>query len=173
MTQNTRISYEGKDYIWTGTDWCDAETFLTPPLVIVRKLNRLLEQELRSEDTAISDTSILIRRASAARDALQYDRAEALTRRALELSPGNCAALAVLCSVLRAQGRPQQALDETEVFRQEPHPPLLTSRAAAFCDLKRWKEAKQEIGRALAIEKSEEAFNVVHRIKAERPDLYR
>ncbi len=173
MTQNTRISFEGKDYIWTGTDWCDAETFLTPPLVIVRKLNRLLERELRSEDTAISDAFVLVNRASVARDALQYNRAETLIRRALKLSPGDRAALAVLCSILRAQGRPKKALDETEAFRREPHPPLLTSRAAALCDLKRWKEAKQEIGRALAIGGSEEAFNVVHRIKAAKPNLYR
>jgi len=138
MTQNTHISYKGKDYIWTGTDWCDAETFLTPPLVIVRKLNGLLEQELRSEDIAISDTFVLVKRASVARDALQYNRAETLIRRALELSPGDRAALAVLCSVLRAQGQPRKALDETEAFRREPHPPLLTSRAAALCDLKRW-----------------------------------
>ena len=139
----------------------------------MRQLNRLLEQELRSEDTAISDTAVLIERARAARDALQHNRAEALMRRALRLSPGNRAALAVLCSILRARRRPQQALDETEEFQWTAYPPLLTSRAAALCDLNRWEEAKQEIGRALASGGSEEAFNVVHRIKAKRPDLYR
>jgi hypothetical protein len=45
--------------------------------------------------------------------------------------------------------------------------------AAALCDLQRWEEAKKEIGRALAIGESEEAFSVVRRIKAARPDLYR
>jgi len=172
MAQNKRIHFNGKDYIWTGTGWYEAQTFLTPPQVIVRQLNTQLEQELKTEDTAIVNPAILIERASAARDALQYSRAEKLIRRALELSPGNHAALAVLCSVLRARGQPQQALDETEAFRRESHPPLLTSRAAALCDLKRWEEAKKEIGRALAIEESEEAFSVVRRIKAEKPDLY-
>jgi hypothetical protein len=51
--------------------------------------------------------------------------------------------------------------------------PLLTSRAAAFCDLGRWEEARRSVGRALAISGgSEEAFMVVKRIKQHRPDLY-
>ncbi|MCB0226529.1 MAG: hypothetical protein KDI02_22745, partial [Anaerolineae bacterium] len=59
-----------------------------------------------------------------------------------------------------------------EAFRDTNYSPLLTSRAAALCDLKRWEEAKKTIGRCLVISKNETAFSVVNRIKAERPDLY-
>ena len=53
-----------------------------------------------------------------------------------------------------------------------PYPVLLTSRAAALCDLGIWEEAKKTVGRSLAISKSAEAYNVVNRIKAAKPDLY-
>ena len=172
MTQDKRIRFNEKDYVWTGRGWYEARTFLIPPEVTVRQLNSQLQEELENEDTTIASPAILTERASAARDTLQYTRAETLVRRALTIAPGDPAALAVLCSILRARGRPQQALDETSAFKRASHPPLLTSRAAALCDLKKWEEAKKEIGRALAIQESEEAFSVVRRIKVARPDLY-
>lgn len=173
MVQDIHIDLDGKSYTWTGAEWYETDTFLTPPLTIVRTLNARLTQRLARQDATISDLDVLLERASTARDALQHERAEKLVRRALRLSPGNPGALAILCSVLRARGLPQQALDETEAFRAMSYPPLLTSRAAALCDLGRWEEAKREVGRALAIaEGSEEAFSVARRIKAARPDLY-
>jgi hypothetical protein len=39
--------------------------------------------------------------------------------------------------------------------------------------MKRWEEAKKPIGRALAIGEGAEAFSVMRRIKANRPDLYK
>jgi ribonuclease HI len=170
--QDVRIELDGENYVWTGSDWYEAETFLQPPEVVIRRLNRLLSKELAQEDANTSDVCTLLERASKAREALQHERAERLARQCLKLDPNNHAALAVLCAVLRARGLPQKALGETNNYRDTDNVPLLTSRAAALCDLKRWEEAKRTIGRALAIEKSEEAFNVVHRIKAARPDLY-
>jgi hypothetical protein len=78
----------------------------------------------------------------------------------------------MLCAVLRDKGLPQQALDETQAIRRTDYPPLLTSRAAALCDLERWEEAVKELRPVLAMGGSEEAFSVVHRIKKARPDLY-
>ncbi len=172
MPQNTRVTLDGKEYIWTGKEWCDAHSFLIPPQLIVGRLNEILEQELRNEDMAIRDVQVLVQRASILRDAQQFGRAERLIRNALQLFPGNYAAVAVLSSILRAHGLPQEALDQTEAYKHESNAPLLTSRAAALCDLKRWEDAKREVGRALAIKQSEEAFGVVRRIKSERPDLY-
>ena len=172
MMRNRRVELDGQEYIWIDSEWFDARTYISPPQVIVRQLNALIERELASEDALISNAAVLIARASAARDAEQYHRAETLVRRALFLAPDNCAAAAVLCSILRATSRPQQALRETAKFKSDHHPALLTSRAAAFCDLHKWEEAKREVGQALAIATSEEAFQVVHRIKAARPDLY-
>jgi len=57
-------------------------------------------------------------------------------------------------------------------FRDANDHVLLTTRAAALCDLGRWEEAKRTVGRSLAIESSDEAFSVARRIKAARPDLY-
>jgi len=171
-SHNVDIELDGKRYVWAGDSWYEAEEFLKPPQVVVRRLNRLLTEKLEEEDANISDVCILLERAGKAREALQYHRAENLARQCLKLDPHNQAALAVLCAVLRARGQPQRALDETDAHSNTTHPPLLTSRAAAFCDLKRWEDAKATIGRALAMGKSEEAFAVMHRIKAERPELY-
>lgn len=171
-SRNVSIELDGKRYVWTGDGWYEAEMFLEPPQVVVRQLNKLLTEELEQEDANISDVYILLERASRAREALQHHRAEKLARQCLKLAPGSHAALAVLCAALRAKGQPQRAIEETDEYSDTTHLPLLTSRAAALCDLRRWEEAKRIIGRALAIGKSEEAFSVMRRIKAERPDLY-
>jgi tetratricopeptide (TPR) repeat protein len=173
MDDIKKITLEGKIYVWTGHFWYDAETYIQPPEVVIRRLNTLLKEQLSQEDANISDVHILLERASNARKTFQYDRAESLARQCLNFEPGNPAALAVLCAALRAMGQPQRALDETEAYSDISSPPLLTSRAAALYDLKRWGEAKRTVGRALAIRESAEAFSVMRRIKAERPDLYK
>ena len=167
-----RIHFEGKDYIWTGSDWYEAATFVTPPAWVVRELNAEIASALQKQDDGITAVYELISTACAARDVGQHARAEMLVRRALAQQPDNLAGRVVLSSVLRARGYPAQALAETDAFRGANDPALHTTRAAALCDLKRWEEAKREVGRALAIGNSEEAFNVVHRIKAAAPELY-
>lgn len=166
------IHFEGKDYVWTGTDWYEVSTCLTPPASLIRALNAEIATALQQQDRFITDVAELISTACAARDAGQHARAELLIRRALAQQPDNLAARVVLSSILRARGYPEQALAETNAFRNANHPALHTTRAAALCDLGRWEEAKREIGRALAISSDEEAFNVVRRIKAAAPDLY-
>jgi ribonuclease HI len=170
--QKVSIILGGQSYVWAGDAWYEAETYLEPPQVIVRQLNKLLTRQLEQEDETITNVHVLLERAKKAREALQYHRAENLARRCLELAPGNQAALAVLCAALRAKGQPQKALDETNKYGDTMHLPLLTSQAAALCDLRRWDEAKMILGRALALGESEEAFSVMRRIKAARPDLY-
>jgi len=165
-SSNVAIELDGKRYVWTGDSWYETEEFLKPPQVIVRRLNRLLTRKLEQEDADISDVSILLERAGKARTAQQYHRAESLARQCLKLDHGSQAALAVLCAVLRARRQPQRALDETDAYSGTTHVPLLTSRAAALCDLKRWDEARGTISRALAMGESEEAFGVMQRIKA-------
>lgn len=166
------VELENTNYIWTGNTWIEANTFINPPDGIVRKLNSCIAAKIQHEDNTISNTQEILDRARTARDTLQHSRAISLARRVLELEHDNLAAAAILSSALRANGKPQQALLETEAFRDTNYSPLLTSRAAALCDLKRWEEAKKTIGRCLVISKNETAFSVVNRIKAERPDLY-
>jgi tetratricopeptide (TPR) repeat protein len=168
----TQVSLSGRAYTWDGQAWQD-EFFLKPPEVVIRQLNELLRPTLADEDQTIGNVYQLVERARIARDNLQYDRAELLARRILALEPRNQMGAAVLCAALRARRKPAAALAETEAFSQTGNAALLTSRAAAYCDLGLWAEAKKEIGHSLAIQASEEAFLVVKRIKAERPGLYR
>jgi len=139
---------------------------------LTSRLNELLAPLLANEDSAVTDFRGLLQIAQAARGSAQYKRAEAAARRAIELQPASEPAFAILCSVLRHLGASDRAVRETEHLRSTSYPPLLISRAAALCDLERWEEAKATVGRALAIGDAPEAFEVVHRIKAKRPDLY-
>jgi hypothetical protein len=194
------VNLDGRTYVWDGRAWCDAETYLTPPDSVLSKLNRCLPyrpkrqrmRPSRSRRTPMGAPATsrrvartrgkpgprdervvrLLAQARRARRKGDLRRADAIVREALECSPGNLAALAMLCSVLRARRRPAQALKETDPYRTEADAPLLTSRAAAYCDLGRWGSAKREIARALAMNDSEQAMSVMRRIKAARPDLY-
>ena len=171
-TDTMTVELEGKSYMWNGSAWDEATTFLSPPSMIIAKLNNRLSDVIEEEDENIVDIHLLIKRAVNARNWLQYSRSEKLARRILKLEPSNQPALAILCATLRARGYAQKALDETDDYKNLSYPVLLTSRAAALCDLGRWEEAKKTVGRSLAISQSGEAYSVVNRIKAARPDLY-
>ena len=171
-TETMTVELEGQSYMWNGSAWHEATTFLSPPSMIIPKLNNRLSDALEEEDENIADIHLLIKRAVNARNWLQYGRSEKLARRILKLEPSNQAALAILCATLRAGGFPQKALTETDDYKNLPYPVLLTSRAAALCDLGRWEEAKKTVNRSLAIHKSGEAYSVVNRIKAAKPNLY-
>jgi len=175
MTQQAAIEFEGKNYLWNGKNWYETGTYLVPPLRILHKLNQQMTHILMQEDASISDVKTLLNRAYFARKASQLKRAENLIRKALKLKPGHPIGLAMLCATIRKQNKQEQALEETKAFKNAGFPSLLTARAAVLCDLERWEVAKKEVGRALAIignGNKIEAFNVVSRIKAERPDLY-
>ena len=165
------IELDGQSYTWDGSRWADS-SFMIPPTGIVSRLNALIEDGLSEDDIKITDNRELISRARTARAAGQYDRAERIVRRVLTSEPSNLPALSVLCAVLRKKGLPDKAVEETEPFKNSNERALLTSRAAALCDLERWEEAKKEIGRVLAMGSSDEAFLVVNRIKRARPNLY-
>jgi tetratricopeptide (TPR) repeat protein len=174
MPSNTHeVTLDGVRYTWDGNSWFETKSFLRPPTGIVSKLNALVRDSLASDDATITDANLLMDRARQARESQQFERAVALLRRVLVIRPDSESALAILCSVLRAQGVPDRALAETDLFGHSNYPPLITSRAAAMCDLGRWEQAKKLIGRVLAMPGDHgEAFSVVHRIKVARPDLY-
>jgi four helix bundle protein len=166
------VEYQGERYRWDGKGWCDSN-YVTTPQVVVQQLNGLLTKQLAVEDREITDCYELLRRARYARENQQHDRASRLARQVIRLDPGNCGAAAVLCATLRARGRSREALSETITFVKAANSALLTSRAAAYCDLDMWEQAKKEVGRSLTMEKSDMAFAVVDRIKAARPELYK
>lgn len=172
MSDTVRVELDGISYVWNGRSWFAARTFQAPSAVLASRLNEKLAPILVAEDAKITDFQGLLQIAQSARKASQYKRAEEAARRAIALQPSSGPAFAVLCSVLRHLGASDRAVQETEPLRSSGYPPLLISRAAALCDLERWEEAKVTLGRALAAGESPEAFEVVHRIKAHRPDLY-
>ena len=173
-----RISLEGRTYSWTGKTWVNVETFTYPPAETTNKLNAILLSRLKEEDEKITDIQELLDKARDAKEQTQYGRAEGLARRALQFSPCNLYAVAVLCSCLRHQGKPEEALKESAPYKTEGYPPLITTRAAALCDLGRWKDAKIEISKVLSYKKKNddwkysEPFQVLKRIKTVRPDLF-
>lgn len=174
MKTSTKETFvlDGVTYIWTGNSWFDSH-YIKPPVIVIQRLNALLESQLAADDANVTDIYDLTHRAKMAREAKQYARAESLARRVLQLNPKNHAAAAVLCASLRARGLASQALEETDRFKHTDNAPLLTSRAAALCDIQRWEEAKRTLGQALALGGGEEALLVAERIKRARPHLYR
>lgn len=167
------IAIDGRNYVWDGSAWHDEKSFLSPPASVVHTLNGLVGAALASADRQISDPRELIGESCKARNSGQWSRAERLARRALELQPNNCVAATVLSAALRELKRPDEALAVTDAFVGSRSGPLLTTRAAALCDLGDWYEAKRTNSRAFAVSdgKCAEAFAVHRRIKANAPEL--
>ena len=140
-----KVPYEGRDYTWDGRRWFDAKTHIEPPITVVRELDFRIREQRGSDDAASRDFQPLLEAAKDARINNELVRAENFARRALELRPGDHGVLAVLCSILRARNCPEQAVSETESFLDQFrwYEPLLTSHAAALCDLERWEDAKR------------------------------
>lgn len=159
------IDLERSTYIWDGNRWYHSKTFVTPPRVDIAKLDSLRLKAIEEEDRSISNIDDLLDRARKAGEALQFERVVQIAHRMLKLAPGHGAAATLLCSALRAQNRPAQALKATQSMKDSDFAPLLISRAAAFCDLERWQEASDEVTRAQAVGAGKLATQVVRRIK--------
>ena len=171
----TIVEYQGKRYVWAGVSWYGEKDFLNPPISIVHKLNALIEDSLNMDDESITDPRELCRLASELRDSGgQLKRALRLAHKANEMMSNDAGVASVLSSVLRAANRPSEAIAVTEKFAHEGCCSLLTSRAAALCDLGQWSEALKRVKRVFAITKGcsdVEALNVWCRIKANAPQL--
>lgn len=108
------VSLDGESYIWDGNRWYNKSNLSEPAGVIVRKLNRKLEELLADEDSNITNEKELVKKASKARKIGHYKRALKLSEKALALNSDNVAAAAVLCSTLRAMNEPEMALQKTK-----------------------------------------------------------
>lgn len=166
---------DGRRYVWTGKTWHDERTFIKPPLSILIRLNGLMRKQLEKKDDLIVDIQELLETAKVARNSDNPERAIRLLERVLASDPKHAGALAVLCSTYRGTRRPEAALEAANRAPESNYPPLITTRAAALCDLGRWSEALSMIRRAIASSPSRsEAANLVYsRIKAEAPHLFK
>jgi tetratricopeptide (TPR) repeat protein len=151
-----KIIYKGNTYFRSKSRWLD-ENYLTVPDAVSYELDRRYQSEDLNEILASPDTRLLLKEAGkykeeASRSSgdMGLHRAERVIRRLLEVDPENEAGAAVLSSILRARKRPLQGLKETERFVKTAGVPLLTSRAAAHCDLNQWDEANKLIEEILA-----------------------
>lgn len=177
MTEPVEVELDGQPYVWNGRRWRGAENRQVPPTHIVQSLNRLRRRASRLADEIQVDPHRLLNVAIQVRAAGDSVRAERLARRVLAIQPGNGVAAAIVSSLLRGKGSPKAALAVGNHFRASNDPPVLTSRAAALCDLRRWDEALEQICEVLAIESaqgggSDEALAVCGRIKARAPHLF-
>jgi hypothetical protein len=166
------VQYQGRAYVWDGHEWYGAEDNTIPPRSVVVRLDALLDEQVAAEEQALTDAHELLQRAKVARDRLLYQRAERLARRALSLRPTEVGIASVLCSVLREACKPGESLELADRFRDTGYAPLLTSRAAALCDLGRWSEALAQIRTVLDAGKSEPARAVFNRIRKVAPYVF-
>ena len=173
--------FRGQTYIRSETGWeLERKAFTFEP--ITGRLEAEVLNRLTREDHETDDPADLVRRAWLGLALGHHDRAAGLTRRVLrslirppdkwaggdvlpdEWRQEGLAAAAMLCSALRRLRDSEAALQETEVLAAQASPALMTSRAAAMCDVGRWDEAKVLALRARDIQASEENSKVLGRI---------
>lgn len=159
-SRKIRATDDGSTYEWNGSAWVDVATHL----------RAAAGAELRAIEAAIAGFDALLSAAMNAKAAGDFPRADRLLARALAIRPAHEGALCVLCSLRRLQQDPERGLEETAaVGATSRYAPLLTSRAAALCDLGRWEEAGRQIEVVLAMGNvSDEALAVVKRIQSEK-----
>ena len=174
MTEKEVHFLDGRHWVWTGSSWYDEKTYEKPSALVLQKLAASRKGKTDGEDDKITDFQEQLEAAKIAKLAGDLQRAERFLRRALDQKPGHWGALSILCSVLRAANRPDEAVKVTDaVAARCGNAPLLTSRAAALCDLERWEEALRLVSRIQATGPGLEAVvQVRRRIRAARPDLF-
>lgn len=171
--QELVIEYNGQKYRWTGKKWRDAAN-MEPPLMVVNELNKILN-DMDNIDLDSMSADELLEKARVYRDNNNLQKAKKLAELGIEKADEEKRgpALAIYCSILRRIGKPNLLLLATQKYVNTVQSGYLyTTRAAAYCDLEEWELAKKEILKALSIKKSKEAFTVLGRIKANKPDLF-
>jgi hypothetical protein len=130
------ITWDGTNYIW-DEGWMD-EDYQVPPTGIQQYLNREAGPDLAAEDDRISDPQEWLDRAKTARDACQWKRALDLVLRVMQTGTILAGCAAVLSSILRRRQSKKfavAAIAATELYHNSSYAPVITTRAAAFCDL--------------------------------------
>lgn len=173
---------KGQTYIRSQEGWqLNGSAFTFGP--IVGRLETQLLQRLRKEDWILQDPAEMVRRAWVALALGHLDRVVELTVRVTRglvrpptaISRGAVvapqwraevlAAAAMLCSARRQLQQSDAALEGTDIFADEDYPPLMTSRAAAMCDLGRWEEGSHLALRSRDLQASVEVSRLLDRIR--------
>jgi len=145
------VEWEGQKYRLSESGFYNARTFLKPPEAVQQHLKssyaRQLEHALEDE----LNPAILMKYSGIAEMLNYLDLAHKLVERIFVFQPRNGRAVARASSILREKGQPEKALAVTNRIPEDQQDHVvLTTRAAALCDLERWYEADKVIRRALA-----------------------
>lgn len=155
-----------KNYRWNGKAWLDQDYLQVPEKLANELSARFLDDLLDPAQPDWMDMVVHLRRAGEdlANQSTLHLVARACRAR-LAASPDELPTIALLSSALRHLGQPDQA---EEVTRAYVNPAVLTSRAAALCDLSRWEEAEKTVQLALRCGGGAHALQVRGRIHARR-----
>jgi tetratricopeptide (TPR) repeat protein len=172
MSAQFEMEWEGRKYVLSPEGFFDAHTFLKPPELIHQHLKAAYVRELRLVVQKEQGVPALLKHSGLAKKLGYFDLAEEITERALSAEPKNRFGIARLSSILRAKGQPHKALAAIARIPEGIHDhQILTSKAAALCDLERLPEADRVIRRALGMLKGRprleatEALSVFRRIQ--------
>lgn len=180
--------FKGQTYTRSHDGWrLNGAAFTFEP--IVGRLENQLLHRLSDEDAVHDDPAELVGRAWFGLALGHLDRVVDLTLRvtralvrpptaasrgavvAPEWNREALAAAAMLCSARRQLLESGTALDETDIFRDAPYPPLMTTRAAAMCDVGDWDGGYELAVRARDLQASVEVDRVLERIGRHESDL--
>lgn len=180
--------FKAQTYVRSQDGWLLHGAAFTFQPIVGRLENQLLLR-LSSEDRVHDDPAELVRRAWIGMAIGHLERVVDLTLRvtralvrpptatsrgavvAPEWRREALAAAAMLCSARRQSHESGAALDDTDIFGDEEYPPLMTTRAAAMCDVGLWDDAHALATRARDLRGSVEAFHVLERIERHSAQL--
>jgi tetratricopeptide (TPR) repeat protein len=178
MPERFEVEWEGRWYLLSAGGFYDARTFLKPPKALQQHLKAVYTRELEHTVEKVTNPASLLKYSGIAKNLDYLDLALSIVTRVLVLEPQNGFAIARASSILRAKGQPEKALDVTNQLPESKQGhAVLTTRAAALCDLGRWPEALRVVRRALALLGScpkieaTEALSVFERIRRCAPYL--
>lgn len=172
--------FDNRHYIWNGRLWYDRKTHLIPTTAISARLNAMIAcKHAAVREKKGQDVDVLMRRTRRALHQAPVSRALKLAYQVYRQRPQHIETAAILCTVLRKANKPGQAEALANNFIHTNYSPILLSRAAALCDLRRWDDALKQIRRIFAMNvKSKksgsngEALAVYSRIKQNAPSLF-
>lgn len=146
--EGTKFSYKGIEYTWSKVGWHD-NNHIKPPKIISEILNKKLNKVIEESIHQIGDPVRLARMAIEARDSSNNNLAIKLAKKSLSLSKmNNSTAMGVLCSTLRKLRKSNEAVQFFRSYKGNFSPPLLTTLAAALCDIGKYREALNNLNTA-------------------------
>lgn len=152
--EKIELTLEGKKYIRRGEQWTDS-SYIIVPETLQRKLNKAYSESINVAHVSYED---LIKEADRFKESSSYKLAIDYYEEALKKATSSDVRyiLPRITSCYRHTGQPQKAIEVCSEAKREYgsgflSAPLLTSMAAAYCDMHKYVEAKKCCDRAYAI----------------------